>query len=99
MNEINEQFILGLAYLVFVIFLLLYLLSNIFKNITIENIYKLIGKSIYIYGHVGTIPARKNTLTGEVQFVLWRAGQQGHKEDYWHRFDSSWWSQFKPNIK
>lgn len=34
----------------------------------------------------GTRVARRHRVTGEVQFVLWNAGEQGHKEDYWHRF-------------
>jgi hypothetical protein len=43
-------------------------------------------------------PARRHRKTGECQFVLWQAGEQGHAEDFWIRFDSSWWSQFLPNV-
>lgn len=38
--------------------------------------------------------ARRNRLTGEVQFVLWKSGEYGHASDYWHRFDPSWWDEF-----
>lgn len=40
-------------------------------------------------------PARRHRFSGEVQFVLWKAGEQGHTEDYWHAFNSDWWDQFK----
>jgi hypothetical protein len=43
-------------------------------------------------------PARRHRKTGECQFVLWQAGEQGHTADHWIRFDSSWWSQFLPNV-
>jgi hypothetical protein len=51
----------------------------------------------YEYGTCNKIPARRHKLKGNVQFVLWKAGEQGHKKDYWHDFDSSWRSYFKPN--
>lgn len=41
--------------------------------------------------------ARRNTRDGRVQMLLWPAGKQGHTSDYWHNFDSSWWSTFLPN--
>lgn len=44
----------------------------------------------------GTGVARRHRRKGNVQFVLWKAGEQGHTEDYWHDFDSSWWPSFKP---
>ncbi len=28
---------------------------------------------------------------------LWKAGEMGHKEDYWHNFDTTWWPKFKPD--
>lgn len=40
-------------------------------------------------------PARRNKKRGNVQFVLWKAGEQGHADDYWHDFDRSWWPTFK----
>lgn len=56
-------------------------------------------KDNWIYGHVcgRTTPARKHRKKGNVQFILWKAGQQGHTEDYWHDYDSSWWALFVPN--
>ena len=59
---------------------------------------RLRGKTLYEYGTCGDGPARRNRLTGEVQFVLWKAGEQGHTEDYWHKFGAGWEKQFKPNI-
>ena len=49
------------------------------------------------YGTAGAnaTPARRHTKRGNVQFVLWKAGEQGHTEDYWHDFDQSWWPTFK----
>lgn len=53
----------------------------------------------YIYGRVEmTIDnrlhvrenVRLNTSTGRVEFVLWKAGQQGHTEDYWHVMGEGW---------
>jgi hypothetical protein len=51
------------------------------------------------YGTAGnnSRPARRHKKRGNVQFVLWKAGEQGHAEDYWHDFDSSWWPTFKPS--
>jgi len=51
-------------------------------------------KSGYEYGTCKDFVARRHRRSGEVQFVLWKAGEQGHKEDYWHRFDNSWWPGF-----
>lgn len=53
-------------------------------------------KPLYIYGRVEGRVARKNRKTGAVQFVLWKAGEQGHAEDYWHNMDPSRWSLFTP---
>lgn len=52
---------------------------------------------MWVYGTCNGRPARKHRINGNVQFVLWRAGEQGHEEDYWHNFDPSWWHGFKPN--
>ena len=38
--------------------------------------------------------ARRHRKHGNVQFVLWPAGQQGHTEGYWHDSASSWWPTF-----
>lgn len=43
--------------------------------------------------------ARRNNFTGEVQFILWRAGEQGHEKDYWHQFDKYWWRFFQSEEK
>ncbi len=49
----------------------------------------------WIYGLCNERPARKHRKNGNVQMKLWKAGEQGHTEDYWHNFDSSWWPGFK----
>lgn len=59
-----------------------------------KNLFK--KKPVWIYGECNTLPARKHRKKGNVQFVLWKAGEQGHKEDFWINFDSSWWRNFKP---
>lgn len=41
--------------------------------------------------------ARRNLKTGIVEFVLWKAGEQGHKTDYWHPLDKSWFPTFRPD--
>jgi hypothetical protein len=53
-------------------------------------------KPEWIYGICNGSIARKHRKKGNVQMILWKAGEQGHKEDYWHDFDSSWWPQFIP---
>lgn len=55
--------------------------------------------SLWEYGTCNDRPARRHRVNKNVQFVLWKAGEQGHKEDYWHNFDSSWWSGFTPQTK
>lgn len=50
------------------------------------------------YGILNDIKARRNKYTGEVQFRLWRAGEQGHKEDFYIVSCKSLFSVFKPNI-
>jgi hypothetical protein len=53
-------------------------------------------KPRYIYGRVeredGAYRSnvRMDTRSGRVQFILWRAGEQGHSEDYWHDMGSGW---------
>ena len=52
------------------------------------------------YGTCAGKKARRHTGNGNVQFVLWRKGDQkevdgiGHLEDKWVDFDRSWWSLF-----
>lgn len=54
-------------------------------------------KSEWIYGECHNRPARKHRKNGNVQFVLWKAGEHGHKEDYWHNFGPGWEKLFIPN--
>lgn len=54
-------------------------------------------KPIWIYGTCRGRIARKHRRKGNVQFVLWKAGEQGQKEDFWIDFDPSWWHEFKLN--
>lgn len=42
------------------------------------------------YGECNGGIARRHKVNGNVQFVLWKAGQQGHKQDYWHNFGGGW---------
>lgn len=39
--------------------------------------------------------ARRHRLNGEVQFVAWKAGEQGHAQDYWCAYHAYWWPNFK----
>ncbi|HBF48169.1 MAG TPA: hypothetical protein DDW91_17680 [Shewanella frigidimarina] len=39
---------------------------------------------------------RRCVKTGEVQFILWKKGEQGHKHDYWYRMASCYWNEFEP---
>ena len=50
--------------------------------------------SIWEYGTCNDRPARKHKIKGNVQFILWNKGEQGHSEDFWINFDSSYWDSF-----
>jgi hypothetical protein len=52
--------------------------------------------SLWEYGTCNGTLARRHKIKKNVQMKLWKAGEQGHKEDYWHNFDSSWWDGFTP---
>lgn len=54
-----------------------------------------VSESAFIYGSLNGRIARKHKKNGNVQFILWYAGTQGHDEDFWHDFDKSWWSLFE----
>lgn len=54
-------------------------MKNLFQWIRLR------GKPLYEYGQCHERRARRNRLTGDVEFVLWKAGEQGHTEDYWHK--------------
>lgn len=47
------------------------------------------------YGQLNNRFARRHKRKRNVQFILWKAGEQGHQKDYWHNFDPSWWSSFR----
>jgi hypothetical protein len=51
--------------------------------------------SLWVYGICNGQKARKHKIKGNVQFVLWKAGEKGHTKDYWHDFENGWWSEFK----
>ncbi len=38
--------------------------------------------------------ARRYGLTGCVEFVLWKAGEQGHAEDFWYPMHADHWPEF-----
>ena len=44
---------------------------------------------------VNTVKARRNRITGHVQFILWKAGEQGYKKDFWYDLHESHWPFFK----
>lgn len=37
---------------------------------------------------------RKVEKSGDVEFVLWEAGEHGHKTPFWHRMGSGWSESF-----
>lgn len=56
----------------------------------------MLKRKSYTYGVCGPnrVKARRNNR-GVVEFILWRAGQQGHKEDFWYPMDPSHWPSFE----
>lgn len=65
----------------------------------IKQFFRRTRVDVWEYGICHNLIARRHKKKGNVQMILWKAGQQGHKEDYWHNFDRSWWNQFIPNNK
>jgi hypothetical protein len=67
--------------------------------VLIEGRHRLV-RDTWEYGTCAGKKARRHTGNGNVQFVLWRKGDQkevdgiGHFEDKWVDFDRSWWSLF-----
>lgn len=59
----------------------------------------LIKKIVWEYGECRNREARRHRFRKNVQFVLWKAGEQGHIKDYWINFDSSHWDGFIANNK
>jgi hypothetical protein len=51
-------------------------------------------KNRWEYGWVKDRWARRHTKKGNVQFILWQAGEQGWMHDKWADFDKSWWADF-----
>lgn len=56
-----------------------------------------LGEWVWEYGTAGKHQrlARRHRINGNVQMVLWKAGEQGHTEDFWYDFDKSWWPTFR----
>ncbi len=52
---------------------------------------------VFQYGTVGDLKARRNRFTRVVQFVLWKAGEQGHKTDFWYPMHPYHHANFKPD--
>lgn len=48
------------------------------------------------WGHINGTTARRHIRNKNVQFLLWKPGEQGHPEGYWHDYDPSWWPLFVP---
>lgn len=70
----------------------------------ISKILSFFRKDQYVYGDImEPIKGKKdgehriNKKTGDLEFVLWKAGEQGHKEDFWHRMGSGWINYFVPH--
>ena len=53
--------------------------------------------SIWEYGTAGNTArhSRRHKIKGNVQFILWEAGEQDYQDDYWHDFDPYWWNTFR----
>lgn len=49
----------------------------------------------YEYGTIRGRKARRDVKTGKCQFILWRAGEQGHDSDYWHDYGDGHEQHFK----
>ena len=65
-------------------------------NLLLCKLARLFKKEEWEYGFFREgLPARRHKKNGSVQFILWKAGEQGHKEDFWHVSDSSWWRTFR----
>ena len=48
----------------------------------------------WVYGWCNGFISRRHKAKGNVQFVLFKKGEAGHSDDYWHDFDKSWWNLF-----
>ena len=58
--------------------------------------------SLWEYGTCNGRYARRHKVNKNVQFIIFKKGDQryvdgiGHTEDKWVNFDSSWWDGFTP---
>ena len=58
--------------------------------------------SLWEYGTCNETYARRHKVNKNVQFIIFKKGDQkyvdgiGHTEDKWVNFDSSWWDGFTP---
>jgi hypothetical protein len=50
----------------------------------------------WVYGECNGRVARRHRRKGIVQVILWKPGEQGFADNFWHAMDSSWWAQFEP---
>jgi hypothetical protein len=71
----------------------------------IARLYDWLTREPYEYGYVCIITelrtgqrARRHRYTGEVQFVLWHAGEQCHTTDYWYPMGDGWANYFIPDV-
>lgn len=85
----TEALAFSVAYAVIVIVMIIGVFKHMYdqrkKSNNIDN---------FEYGTLNNKKARRHTVNKNVQFVLWKKGEQGHTEDYWINSDSSWWSGF-----
>lgn len=56
---------------------------------------KWIDKILWIVGTCRGRVARKHRLYGNVQFVLWKAGEHENKKDFWIDFYPDKWHEFE----
>ena len=52
---------------------------------------------IWEYGTCLNRPARRHRVCGNVQFILWKAGEQGHAKDFWFDMNKDHWKGFVPS--
>jgi len=69
------------------------------KRRLVHALLRRLDSTLWQHGTVRGKPARRQRITGECQFVLWKAGEQGHTEDYWHRFGTGHEKHFRMNAK
>ena len=87
----------GLAYLVILTVLVFYMTAYWVAGFAQGFLQRLEddgSKLIWDYGTCGDRFARRHRFRKNVQFILWKVGEQGHIRDYWHNFDSSHWASF-----